>query len=35
VVIGYFAFDEIPGALTMLGAALIVIAGLVLVKRAS
>jgi drug/metabolite transporter (DMT)-like permease len=33
VVIGYFAFDEVPGALTLAGAALIVIGGLVLVRR--
>jgi drug/metabolite transporter (DMT)-like permease len=31
--IGYFAFDEIPGSLTLAGAGLIVVAGLILVQR--
>jgi len=33
VLIGYFFFGEVPGAVTMAGAALIILAGLVLVKR--
>jgi drug/metabolite transporter (DMT)-like permease len=33
--IGYFAFSEIPGPGTLLGAALIVVAGLLLLQRAS
>ena len=32
-VIGYFAFSEVPGLSTLVGAALIVAAGLILMRR--